>query len=46
MSVPGSPSVMSFYLSHGETGVVFNICLYLAFPVMPFSFCKVKRGGF
>ena len=41
MPVPGSPSIMSFYLLHGEKGVVCNICLYLAFPVMSFYFLQV-----
>ena len=36
MSEAGSPSIMSFYLSRGEKGVVFNICLYITFPVMSF----------
>ena len=41
MPVPGSLSVMSFYLLHGEKGVVFNICLYLVFPSCPSTSCKV-----
>ena len=41
MPVPGSPSIMSFYLLHGEKGVVRNIYLYLAFPVMSFYLLQV-----
>ena len=33
-------SVMSFYLLHGEKGVVCSICLYLAFPVVSFYFLQ------
>ena len=49
MTVPGPPSVMSFYLLHGEKGVVCSICLYLALPVMspcPSTSCMVIRGVF
>ena len=48
MPVPGSLSVMSFYLLHGEKGVVFNMCLYLVFPVMSFYFLQgdTSKGGF
>ena len=44
MPVPGSPSVTSFYLLHRERGVVFNICLYLAFPVMFFYCLQGDKG--
>ena len=46
MPVPGSPSVMPFYLLHGEKGVVCSICLYLAFPVVSFYFLQGDKGGF
>ena len=46
MPVPGSPSVMSFYLLHGEKGVVCSICLYLAFPVVSFYFLQGDKEGF
>ena len=44
MPVPGSPSVTSFYLLHGERWVVFNICLYLPFPVMSFYSLQGDKG--
>ena len=45
MSAPGFLSVMSFHVSEGETGMVFNICMYLAFPVSCLSTSrKVKKG--
>ena len=46
MPVPGSPSVMSFYLLHGEKGVVCSICLYLVFPVMSSYFLQGDKRGF
>ena len=45
MPVPGSPSIMSFYLLHGEKGV-FIICSYLAFPCHVFLLIAKKGGGF
>ena len=45
MSLPGIPSVTSFILSQGEKGGGFNICLYLALPLLLHSsYGKVKKG--
>ena len=45
MSVPGFPSVMCLYLSHGEKGADFNICLYLDFDsAMSFYLLQGEKG--
>ena len=35
---------MTFYLLHGEKGVVCSICLYLVFPVISFYVLQGDKG--
>ena len=45
MSLPGFAFVTPFILSQGEKGGGFNICLYLALPLLLHSsYGKVKKG--
>ena len=46
MSLPGFAFVTPFILSQAEKGgVVFNISLYLAFPLSPVILAQGEKGG-